>query len=351
MTFIPFHEARDFVRKLGLKTGREWISYCKLGKKPDDIPKTPWHIYKSEWKSMGDWLGTGNVAPKNRTFRPFNLAREFVRSLNMKDYGEWRKYSKSEKKPYDIPSTPERTYSKEWKGIGDWLGTGSIATFNKKFLPFKKAREFVRSLGLKNYKEWKKFSRTDRPDDIPANPRDTYSDFKGYGDWIGTGSIGWIGWKYLTYSDARKFVHSLRLQTQSEWIKYCKSGMKPADIPSTPSRTYKNEWKGMGDWLGTNKDRKYKTFEEARAAVHILKLSNKNEWTLYCKSGKKPADIPSTPWRKYKKEWKSMGDWLGTGYVALRYRQHMSFEEAREYVRKLGLNKFLTILCYNKSSA
>jgi len=33
LTFLPFHEARAFTRKLGLTTQRDWISYCNSGKK------------------------------------------------------------------------------------------------------------------------------------------------------------------------------------------------------------------------------------------------------------------------------------------------------------------------------
>jgi len=80
------------VRKLGLKSGREWTLYCKSGKIPNDIPKAPWHIYQSEWKSMGDWLGTGKVAPKNRNYRSFKLAQEFIHSLKMKDSNDWKEY-------------------------------------------------------------------------------------------------------------------------------------------------------------------------------------------------------------------------------------------------------------------
>ena len=60
-------------------------------------------------------------------FRPFVEAREYIHSLKLKNQAEWRAYSKSVNKPADIPATPEKVYRKEWKGMGDWLGTGTIA--------------------------------------------------------------------------------------------------------------------------------------------------------------------------------------------------------------------------------
>jgi len=44
-----FKEAREFVQKLGLKNHMEWRDYCKSGNKPDNIPSSPWQVYK-EWK-------------------------------------------------------------------------------------------------------------------------------------------------------------------------------------------------------------------------------------------------------------------------------------------------------------
>ena len=62
---------------------------------------------------MGDWLDTGTVAHKDRIFRPFTEAREFVRSLGIKNHKEWRAYCKSGSKPDDIPAHPWDVY-KEW---------------------------------------------------------------------------------------------------------------------------------------------------------------------------------------------------------------------------------------------
>lgn len=57
--------------------------------------------------------------------------------------------------------------------------------------------------------------------------------------------------KFRPFAEAREFVQSLGLKNEHEWREYCKSGKKPQDIPQKPSRTYKDSWKGMGDWLGT----------------------------------------------------------------------------------------------------
>ena len=204
--FRSFEEARKFARALGLKNEKEWRKYCKgelAGKvaKPEDIPADPRKPYKTQgWQGMGDWLGTGRVADQYKKFRSFEEARKFVHALGLTNEKEWRKYSKGElkgrkPKPEDIPANPRQVYKgKSWQGMGDWLGTGTIAPGNKKFRPFKEARKFVRALGLKNSTEWYKYckgelaGRKSKPEDIPASPERTYKaqGWQGMGDWLGT---------------------------------------------------------------------------------------------------------------------------------------------------------------------
>ena len=63
-------------------------------------------------------------------------------------------------------------------------------------------------------------------------------------------SVGRANWR--KFDDARAFVHGLGLKSADEWRDYCKSGKKPADIPSNPDLTYAEAgWAGWGDWLGT----------------------------------------------------------------------------------------------------
>ncbi len=59
-----FNEARAFVRSKELTNAEEWKTFCRSGGKPDDIPTNPNQTYKAEWRGLGDWLGTGAVAPR-----------------------------------------------------------------------------------------------------------------------------------------------------------------------------------------------------------------------------------------------------------------------------------------------
>jgi hypothetical protein len=276
----PFDEARTFVRSLGLKTRAEWKAYRESGNRPPDIPIDPYAIYRDRgWVTWGDWLGTGTVATYDREYRPFREARAFVRRLGFQSGAEWRTYSKSGKRPPDIPSNPNTTYSNRgWAGLGDWLGTGTVATFERQYRPFREARAFVRRLGLPGQAEWQAYSKSGkRPPDIPAHPGLSYRDrgWAGFGDWLGTGTVATFDRKYRSFRRARAFVRSLGLKSLSEWLTYTRSGRLPPDIPAYPNVVYRDRgWVGLGDWLGTGilspSERKYRPFRQARGFIRRL---------------------------------------------------------------------------------
>jgi len=59
-------------------------------------------------------------------------------------------------------------------------------------------------------------------------------------------SVAKLSWR--TFEEAREFAQLLNLKKKKEWDKYCKSGKKPEDIPFAPDITYKS--KGWISWGG-----------------------------------------------------------------------------------------------------
>ena len=226
-------------------------------------------------------------------YKSFDEAREFVHSLNFNDIMLWFSYSNTFKKPEYIPSEPWNVYPKNWRGIEDWIG--------------------VPSMFSENYGEERTRTR-----------------------------------EFLSFEEARDFVRSLSLNGQKEWNKYCKSGDKPFNVPSSPSSCYSDEWLGMKDWLDCpfkkemeqirlNVEKQIKrdeilkkkkeieiefghpdnflSFKEARENVWKMQFKNEEEWEGYCDSEKKLKEIPSNPKVVYGECWISMRNWLGVGKV------------------------------------
>ncbi len=321
-----FEDARAFVRKLKLKSVSQWHAYCSSGKKPKDLPRNPSQAYaKSGWISWGDWLGHDRFY--RGKMRPFKKARAFVRDLGLNSQKKWVTYCHSGKKPKDIPQSPWIVYPDEWIDLFDWLGGGQARRNRKAFRPFKAARTFVRRLRLKNFKEWCAYCDSGKkPKDIPKIPSGPYANdgWIDWADWLGSKHIQPRG-KWRPFKEARTFVRRLRLQSNQEWRSYCRSGKKPYDIPTEPQRPYaKSGWVSWGDWLGTGKigPGQSRSFSRARAFARSLRLKSQAEWIEYSKSGKKPADIPAYPQQTYaKKGWSGMGDWLGTGTPRRQWRR------------------------------
>jgi hypothetical protein len=346
--YRPLEEAREFARSLKLNNFSEWTSYCKgeipeKGTKPEDIPNKPDATYKGKgWVSWGDWLGTGSIAPMLKEYRPFKQAREYARSLGLKGSTEWDSFCQKQMPekgtlPEDIPRAADRTYrEKGWVSWGDWLGTDHTAPHLMEFRPFEEAREFVRSLGLRSYTEWRFFCKGEmpekglKPDDIPAGPAQFYKrkGWVSWGDWLGTDRVADQLKEFRPFEESREFARSLKLKTFSEWRAFSKGempdkGLRPDDIPGSPAKVYKGKgWISWGDWLGTgfpSRSRRTRPFEEARKFARSLGLKSMAEWKSFCKGempekATLPDDIPRAPQQTYTRRgvWVSWADWLGT---------------------------------------
>jgi hypothetical protein len=315
--YRSFEEAREFVHALKLKSHLFWREYAQSGKKPDDIPADPHHVYKNKgWTTWGNWLGTGKVADQLKQYRSFEDAKKFVHTLNLKNGREWKEYCKSGGKPDDIPAGPRNTYKdKGWAGIVDWLGNETekrIRLTSQNYLGFDDAQKFVRKLKLTTSLEFKQQIKSHMiPENIPKSPQTFYlkKGWTGWGDFLGT--ITNFNKKFISFDDARKFVHTLNLKSAREWEIYCKSDNTLSNIPTRPSVTYKNKgWVNWGDWLGTfeiaSYNKEYLSFKEAKKEIRKIakkyNIKNNNDWTDAVKKGLIPDNIPATPWWVYRKK-------------------------------------------------
>lgn len=378
----PFEEAREFARRLNLKSGEEWKLYCKnelkeKELKPIDIPSSPYIVYKlNGWNGIKDWLGTSS----DLKYLSFEEAREFARSLGLKTFRDWKNYTSGKIKnlppiPDNIPRDPQLRYSRNgFIGMKDWL--------QESIMPFEKAKEFVKKLNLKGTtvkeceEQWKMYCKG-KIKDLPKKPSTLPLDVKlryrknwiNWEDWF-TGKTTKIYGEWRAFEEARKFARSLNLNGQIEWRKYCKGELegyspKPNDIPSAPDDRYTkgDGWIDYSDWLGTGRKRRgnniendntWLSYEEARDFVHSLKLKDGVEWQQYINNEldltTKPSNIPNSPHFVYKNNgWKNLADWLGSSSVRkAKVKNALSFEEARDFVRSLKLKNTYEWQSYKK---
>ncbi len=311
--YLSFEEARKISRGLKIKSKIEWFEF--INSSDLKIPRDAAKVYKNQgWKSWSDFLGYRNKSV--RKFLGFAEAKKFLWAQNISNRKEWREFIKNGNLPENIPSNPRNIYKKhsDWKSLPDFVGYNKGFEGVNIFLPFEEARSIVWKLNLKSWSEWKKYcSSENRNRKIPKAPQYTYANqWLSIQDWLGY-KKGFKGYNYLPFDQARDYVRKLKLGSQKEWIEFRRSKMKPENIPSTPQKQYKEDWKGIGDWLGTGRTVKknFTNFIEARSFVRSLNLKSTKDWYLYSKSGQRPDNIPSNPQNSYKKEWKGWADFLG----------------------------------------
>ena len=242
---------------------------------------------------------------KRITPRKYEDAKKFVHKLKLSGQKAYSDWSKSAKRPKDIPANPGRSYKEEWKGWGEFLGTGNVAGVNRVYHSYDDVKKFARKHNLKRKDDWIKLEKTE---EYPSRPDKIYKEWTNWGEFLGTGNIAPINKKYRSFEDARKFVHTLKFKSRTEWQKYCDSGKKPKDVPKHPEDTYKNKgFTTVGDWLGTgyvaNREREYLPIKEAkilaRKLAKELAIKNNEDWIAAYNAGKIPKNLPSALWNQY----------------------------------------------------
>jgi predicted helicase len=138
---------------------------------------------------------------------------------------------------------------------------------------------------------------------------------------------------YRSYEEAKNYAHSLNLKSHKDWYDHTKQKSFPKDIPVGVYDVYRENWKNWSDFLGKT----FLSYEEVIKYARTLNLNSYKEWAKQAKSKNFPSNIPSDPSRVYKKSWVSWGDFLGTFRVAPGKKNFRSFEDAKRYVKSLGI--------------
>ena len=308
LTWMPFEEARDYVNQIGLKTVDEWREYSKSILKPFDIPVAPHHVYK-EWSTYGDWLGSGKVAYKNKTYRTYKEVELFFKQNKINSVKKLQQFIKEGKLPSDIPITIHNVYHN--KGFTNYPDLFNTKYFKHiKYLTLKEAMELLKSKNLNSYEDWLNFCKSEnRIINIPI-AADQYYKNLGWKSWA-----NFLGYEKFSLIEAKEYLKEHNINTRKKWKEFCSSDKFPRKMPKHPERVYLSlGWIGMTDFLGrTVRASKiiYRSFVESKKFARSLKLKIVKDWWSYSESSNKPEDIPRNVQIYYKDEWISWNDFLG----------------------------------------
>ena len=281
-----------------------------------------------------------DIASRNRNRMSFEEAKTFIQNQAFKTVREFQKWSKSDQRPENFPSTPNRTYKDQWTGWGDFLGTKNTSR-KRKQMSFESAKTFIQKKAFKTVQEFHKWSQSgQRPKNFPSSPNIFYKDqWTSWGEFLGTGNIANQNREWMSYQEAKTFIQKQAFKTVQEFRKWSSSGQRPTNFPSTPNDVYKDQWVSWDYFLSTgniaNRNKKWMSYQEARTFIQKQAFKTVQEFRKWSSSGQKPENFPSHPNSAYKDQWTDWGDFLGTGTIAHNNKEWMSYQEAKTFIQNL----------------
>jgi len=267
---------------------------------------------------------------------PFEEARLHIRVLKLNSFTQWREFSKTSKKRSNIPANPYGVYKNQgWISWGDWLGTDRIATKYYEFETFENAKQYAQSLNLKTAEDWYNIKSNQRPENIPSRPNIEYANngWIDWGDFLGIKNYRGYNVEWLPFKIARNIIREIGLQSVNDWYDYARSEDLDKRIPRAPEFTYENDgWKGVGDWIGT--DKIADQFREYLSFEEAKRFMRANEVQslkewIIYRKNNKIENIPYKLERTYSKYWRGAKDFFGT--------EMFTYEEAKIFIQKFKI--------------
>ena len=140
---LEYEECQKFAQVTGIKNREDWMNFIETFKDeiPRCIPRNPELFYRRK-SHVPIWLD-------------YNEVKKIIRKYNYKSRLEFTtNYKKENFKNLGIPMSPERIYSKQWKGWKDFLGSDIT------YLSFTELKKLVRQAGLMKYHEFLEWRKT-----------------------------------------------------------------------------------------------------------------------------------------------------------------------------------------------
>jgi hypothetical protein len=307
--YRPFAEAREYVRSLGLSSGKEWNIFADSDRCPRDIPKHPGIHYK-EWQGLRDWL--------TRTMG-YEEAKAWLRENGVNHAKDLIRKSLAGQIPFSIPKNPEIYYGRtgEWKGARDFFVNGQeLSSYVKDnlrtgYVSLTEAIKRVREAGIKSMREYQGALKKGLLSGLPCDAARIYAkEWKGWGWFFGTGRTLTNKGDLLPFEEARALARRLGaeydLRNIKDWRSKCRElkreGRLPKGLTMAPHHIYR-EWRGYLDWFGreplprrTWPSSKMKPMAECVQAVRLLGIKTSREWKEQSRELERnpPRRIPPT---------------------------------------------------------
>jgi hypothetical protein len=277
------------------------------------LPLNPRGVYKnSGFISMPDFVGYDSYFKK---FLDYNEAKKHLADKKLNSVKSYWEYIKAHPN-VALPHAPWRIYSEYWKDCGGWSGylskSESPQELSKDFLSFEDARNFIHSLKFKTGDEWKSYKESeDFPKFLPKAPHNVYSDFKSIEDWLGPTYLGRDERWKLKYLSFNEAKKIVAKEKFKNEEEFKNWSSRPENIPSKPRQVYQDEWQGIRDFIGA--DSYFQEFiDYDEARAHVQKIPIQS--AKHYQRYLKEGNVkglPKVPEQVYAKDWELNDGWYG----------------------------------------
>lgn len=279
--YLSLADAKAAIQELSIKTLTE---YKKRYKENPLLPCKPNRIYFKEWTTWREFLDI-----ESHIYSAFHDAMLAVQELSIKTRHEYIGRYKEDPR---LPSNPNKWYSAEWV---NW--TYFLQTRSNFYIDIKDAQLAVKTLSIKSKDEYHKRYKEDYR--LPSHPQQTYDNK--WTDW--QSFLGTALKFYSCISEAQQAIKALSIKTKYEYQKRYK---EDPSLPSNPSSTYSNEWKGWTAFCNAAY-KVYLSLAEAKISVKVLGIKTTSE---YFERYKEDRRLPANPSQRYANEWSNWSTFL-----------------------------------------
>ncbi len=176
----------------------------------------------------------------------YQEAQQWARDNNITNSTAWRMANR----PKNIPRTVDKVYKEEFEANGRWIGfLNSPYKRSSHFVSFDEAMKWARENNITTFKQWK---GAVLPRNIPSNIDKVYKEeFEANGRWIGflnSPHMRYNQKKFVTLEEASQWAQANGIATKEQYAEV--KDIRPANIPSNPLYTYKEEFVKIGGWSG-----------------------------------------------------------------------------------------------------
>ena len=152
--FADIETAAKKMRKLGLRSNKEFYAYIKSNELPEGCPRSPTVVYRDEFTEKGGWkwyLGNETMS--------YEEAVKYIRKVKPKidTFAKFREWADSDKRPKSFPSQPHSfsKYKDVWVSYPVFLGTAKAKKGKSRTTDIESAEYVIKDL-IEQFPELKK---------------------------------------------------------------------------------------------------------------------------------------------------------------------------------------------------